>query len=116
MTDTPPKTPPETRLKVTEIDRAQVLRWMERAYSSADGSWREIPSPEARRSNQYRVIAQLVGGEWVTVYWGRGVGNSGNPNARGQIGNRGGGRVTGSKNSKPRKDKGLPRSDKKSSV
>jgi hypothetical protein len=111
MTDTTPTpplpTPPDDprRVQLPDLDRSQVQAWVQRHADNPHGRWVPVASPEARTSARYHVCAQLVSGEWVRVMWGQGVGGGG-----GVEGNRGGGRKLGSKNSKPRKDKGLPRS------
>jgi hypothetical protein len=105
MTNLTPPTPPEAVLdadpiRLTELDRAQVQVWVQRNRGSS--CWAEIPSPEERTSKNYIVCARLVGGGWIRIVWPRGGGG-------GVMGNRGGGRPPGRKNSKPRSDKGILR-------
>lgn len=100
----PPTAPPEARVKLADLDRSTVMAWMQRAYSNASGQWAEIPSPEDRKSKQYRVIALLQDGAWVSVSWGSGGARLGTGSGGGA--KPGAGRPPGRKNSKPRSDKG----------
>lgn len=92
----PPTTPPETRAKLADLDRSLVASWWQRNRNGT-GQWVEIPSPEDRKANYYKVIALLRDGSWVGIDFPRGGG---------RLGNKGGGRPLGVKNSKPRSDKG----------
>lgn len=94
-------------VKLSELDRSTVVSWAQRHAYNPNGRWVQIPSPEDRTSNRYKVIAQLQDGGWIAVFWGKGVGGGG-PHGRG--GDHGGaGRPLGVKNSKPRSDKGKKR-------
>jgi hypothetical protein len=110
MTDAPPilppTAPPDTRVKLADLDRSTVSVWMQRERQST-GQWAEIATPEDRTSRYYKVIALLQDGSWVRVDFPRG---GARPGSGGGGGARpGAGRPPGVKNSKPRSDKGKKR-------